>query len=459
MKKKMPEAGLQLLEAELDGFSPAARRAALEKLAALARKERLRGRPIPVTNLHAHSFFSYNAYGYSPGHIVWLAFRRGWETVGVVDFDVLDGLEETVEAGRLLGVRAVAGLETRVFIRECADLEINSPGEPGVFYLMGLGFYRAPGGILDGLRALAESRSRSQARQVGALLAPEVVIDYETDVLALTPSGNATERHLVEAIDVKARLFFRDEPEALAAYWAERLRRPPGEIARVAGDRVAFRELLRSRLMKKGGPGYAAPGKGAFPALEETVEMVISSGGLPTATWLDGTSAGESDPAEWLRFLQRKGLVVLNIIPDRNWNIPEPGEKALKTEKMRAVVRAAAEIGMPLVAGTEMNRPGQKLADDFHVPELASCRDLFRSGAFFVYGHAMMGRLFGRGFTSPWAARNLPDRFRRLEFYNRFGRLVAPGLGKESVREAAAPGGGDDPETHLAWARSLEAPG
>ena len=54
-------------------------------------------------NLHAHTFCSYNCYGYSPTKYAWLARNAGLAVAGIVDFDVLDGLDEFYEAGRLVG--------------------------------------------------------------------------------------------------------------------------------------------------------------------------------------------------------------------------------------------------------------------------------------------------------------------------------------------------------------------
>ena len=91
-------------------------------------------------NLHAHSFFSYNGYGYSPSGLAWRGRRAGLCAMGLVDFDVLDGVAEFLGACHALGLRACAGLETRVFVPAFADRVINSPGEPGIAYHMGAGF-------------------------------------------------------------------------------------------------------------------------------------------------------------------------------------------------------------------------------------------------------------------------------------------------------------------------------
>ena len=74
-----------------------------------------------------------------------------------------------------VGLRGSAGLETRVFVPEFADREINSPGEPGVCYQMGIGFTgsQATGRaaeILADLRQRAENRNRALLARVNAHL-------------------------------------------------------------------------------------------------------------------------------------------------------------------------------------------------------------------------------------------------------------------------------------------------
>ena len=108
-------------------------------------------------NLHAHTFFSYNAYGYSPSKYAWLARKAGMAVAGVVDLDVLDALDEFFDAGRLIGLKTCVSLESRVFVPEFAS-RVNSPGEPGIAYHMGVGFSKAVR-----LPFLAEMRARRGA--------------------------------------------------------------------------------------------------------------------------------------------------------------------------------------------------------------------------------------------------------------------------------------------------------
>jgi len=416
------------LENELNDFSPARRAESLAELYRLARQGAVSLAPVSdIANLHCHTFFSFNAYGYSPSGLAWLARRSGFKLLGMVDFDVLDGVEEFLSACELLGVRGSAGMETRVHIPEFATREINSPGEPGVYYHMGIGFTSskvnpAQAEILASLRQRAEQRNRAMAERINAYLSP-VTVDYDRDVLPLTPQGNATERHMLVAYIQAAASYYSDP----VPFWAEKLTLPQEQVASQIGDFPVFQNTVRAKLMKRGGVGYTQPGPETFPTVEEVNQLVASCGALPCATWLDGLSAGEQDIEELLSLLIEKGAVALNIIPDRNWNISDPELRRLKVAKLYQVVDLAQKLDLPLNIGTEMNAYGQKLVDDFAAPELAPVRQAFLDGAYFIYGHTIMQRLLGLGYQSAWANAYLPGRHLRNAFYTQMGRQTPPG--------------------------------
>ena len=384
-----------------------------------------------VVNLHCHTFFSFNAYGHSPTSLAWLAKKRGFAAIGIVDFDVLDAVDEFLAACDLADVRGSAGIETRVFIPEFATREINSPGEPGVYYHMGIGFTSgnvppeaAP--TLAAMRARADRRNREMAARVNAYLDP-VAIDYERDVLPLTPAGNATERHMLLAYIRAADRAFDGAESQKAAFWAEKLGASVDQITAIIGDYAKFSNLVRGKLMKRGGVGYVQPSPEAFPTVAEFHAMITACGALPCATWLDGTTAGEQAIDELLDLLIGQGAVALNIIPDRNWNIADPETRQLKVAKLHEIVRIAAARDLPINVGTEMNAPGNKLVDDFDVPEMAPLKQAFLDGAHFIYGHTVMQRALGLGYQSEWAQAHLPTRRERNDFYTTVGCRVPPG--------------------------------
>jgi len=383
-----------------------------------------------VANMHCHTFFSYNAYGYSPAGLAWLGKKEGYKLMGIVDFDVLDGVDEWLAACDLVGLRGSAGMETRAFVPEFADYVINSPGEPGVTYHMGIGFTSSaiPGdaaGIADDLRERARQRNLGMLQRVNAYLDP-VTLDYEADVLPLTPNGNATERHMVVAF-VKAAQRLTDDP---ALFWADKLDAPKADIVELmgeGGEGPGLQNLIRAKLMKRGGVGYVQPGPDTFPTIEEFHSLIEACGALPCAAWLDGTTAGEQSMEELLELLIDKGVVALNIVPDRNWNFADPAVRKQKVENLHQVVELAQKLDLPINVGTEMNSFGNKLVDDFGAPELAPVRQAFLDGAYFICGHTMLQRVLGLGYQSDWAKFFLPSRAARNDFYTRAGYLIPPG--------------------------------
>ncbi len=413
------------LEGKLDSFDADERKKALTALC-----ERVRAGEIDLpkagtdVNLHCHTFFSYNTYGFSPSKFAWLARKAGLAVAEVVDFDVLDALKEFLEAARMLDLKACAGLETRVFVPEFATRVMTSPGEPGITYHMGVGFPRA---ALEGeqeefllnLRKTAQQRNRDLMGRVNKYLKP-AELDYERDVLVLTPSGNATERHICLAYARKAKEIFGQE-KSLADFWSEKL-----GVEVKSSELPEGRELLntiRAKTMKRGGVGYVPPDKGSFPLMVDTNRFLLAAGAIPTLTWLDGTSEGEKNIEELLDVAMSTGAAAINVIPDRNYT---SGAKDEKTDNLYQVVELAQKLHLPVVEGTEMNSPGQKFVDNFETAELSPLVPVFLSGAHIVYAHSVLQQKCGLGYTSDWAKKNFKSAADKNEFFEEFGSTLEP---------------------------------
>jgi hypothetical protein len=411
-------------EQQLDSLTPAQRQSALEAFRQQAPTLAQNATPAVLPgNLHSHTFFSYNCYGYSPSRYALLARRHGMEVAGIVDFDVLDGMEEFHRAGRLLNLRTVVSLETRVFVPEFETRVINSPGEPGVAYHMATGFSQPPSGdmlesFLYGLRQRSSQRNASIVERVNHLL-PETAIDIKADVLPLTPGGNATERHLVLAYARKAAQVIR--PDQLLAYWTGKL--GPGLVATDLPESPNLLNLIRARTMKQGGPGYIKPDRSTFPAMADFNRFALAAGAIPTVAWLDGTSDGEQAMEEFCQVAGASGAAALNIIPDRNFT---PGVKNQKLQNLYDVMALAERLHWPVIAGTEMNSPGQKFVDNFAAAELRPLIPAFQQGARILYAHTALQRAAGLGYLSSWAMQHLPRREDRNAFFNEVGQRLEP---------------------------------
>ncbi len=418
-------ADLSALIDRLNDFDPAARRDAVQAVAKrLAGGELSTAAPRPVCNIHAHTFYSYNAYGYSPSYLSFMARREGIPIMGIIDFDTLDGVDEFLWACEQFNLRGTANLETRVYLPEFADDVITSPGEPGVTYHILAGFTSraVPAqaqAILEDLRSRLLSRNRRIVAVLNDALSP-LQLDFDTQVMPLSAGRTPTERHILEA-------YLAQSHERLpnpAQFWANRLELSEAETAGLMAQGPAFKDLMRQKLIKTGGVAYQPPGAETYPRLGVIHQLAAYCGALPTAAWVDGTSSGEQKEPELLDFMIGNGVVALNIIPDRNWNISDPAERALKVRKLHDVVGMARERDLPILVGTEMNKPGQKHVDDFDSPALAPLRDVFLAGAAFLYGHTLLARYARRGYASDWAEAHFASRQEKNRFYTRIGRIT-----------------------------------
>lgn len=391
--------------------------------------------PPPSTrvNAHAHTFYSFNYKGYSPSQFALEAKKAGLEMGGIVDFDVLDGLEEFWQASRLLDLKACVGIESRVFVPEFSDRVINSPGEPGISYHMGTGFTTTEipneaQNFLDGMRQTSEQRNRAMVERVNAFLSP-LELNYEEDVLPLVPQGNATERHLCLAYARKAASQYLEE-SSLRSFWSEKLGMAVDDLKDVPDGR-GMTDLIRAKTMKQGGAGYVQPDSGSFPKMAEMNEFVLQCGALPTMTWLDGSSAGEEAIEELLEVARSTGVVAFNIIPDRNYT---PGSPDQKLANLQKVVEICKDLNMPLLVGTEMNSPGQKFVDDFDSAELKPMHPHFLEGSRILHAHSTLQRSAGLGYLSPWAQEQFSSVAAKNEFYARFGEIFSP-RGEEALQK------------------------
>ncbi len=420
----------------LNSFDPGSRRAVLGQL--------LERGGLPATgsnvNMHLHSFFSFNAEDHSPTRLAWEARKNGLYAAGLCDFDVLDGLDEFLDAGCRLALRTSVGLETRAFFDEYADADINSPGEPGITYIMGAGFGRIPAPnspaaqTLAVLRDRAAQRNRDLVARINAKI-PALSLEYRSDVMPLSPAACPTERHIIRAYCRKAASLGDD---AATKVWAEILDQPSATVNALLANRPVMEDAVRARLVKRGGLAYEAPTRTTFPAVADFVPWVLSARAIPMATWLDGTSAGESDPAAMLECLQAKGVAAINIVPDRNWNISDATKRQRNVDNLRNVVKVAVAMNLPINIGTEMNKEGQPFVDDLTGPALKEFAETFRDGARVMVGQTILARYADYAFCDP----SVLDEFngkaaKRNRFFAAVGALP-PMTVAEAERLAAA---------------------
>jgi hypothetical protein len=165
------------------------------------------------------------------------------------------------------------------------------------------------------------------------------------------------------------------------------------------------------------------PGKDSFPLMADMNRFVLEAGGIPTITWLDGTSEGEKAIEELIQVAMSSGAAAINVIPDRNYT---PGVKDQKLQTLYDVVALAEKHHFPVIVGTEMNAPGNKFVDSFDTPELKPLLPVVLKSAHIVYAHSVLQRESGLGYLSEWAKKTFPTVAAKNDFFEKLGRALQP---------------------------------
>ncbi len=382
-----------------------------------------------VVNIHCHTFYSYNGYSLSPSAIAWLAKKEGFKVTAVTDLDALDGVTEFLDASKRLGIKGCAGLESRVFIPEFAEKFINSPGELGIAYHLGMGFAKTnvperckP--FLTRLKNGAFARSITIVKKVNNYLAP-LSVEFMKDVIPLTPEGNVTERHICAAYDYKARRLFANDSAKLAEFWSEKLDLSVRDAEKIVMRPVMLQGIIRVKTMKIGGIGYTPPKPETFPSLSEMNKFTISCGAIPTVAWLSGESDAERDVENLLDIHAEYGMAAVNIVPDRNHNYRDPEVKKRKVANLHRFIESVNNRHLPIFVGTELNAPGKRIIDDFDAPAIKPYLKNFIDGAHIAYAHTHLQEQ-AMGYLSEWAGSNFDKIDERNEFFSAVGSKLQP---------------------------------
>jgi hypothetical protein len=360
------------------------------------------------TNCHIHTNESFSAFG-SPSEAVWRAACEGVAVLGINDHYTTSGHEEFRRACAIAGIEALFSMEAVAMDRAAAaeGLLLNDPDNPGRVYLCGKGIARIPAESsaaarnLARMRAALERRNREMTGKAGNLFRERLGADGPLwdDVLALTPRGNATERHVSRAILKKLRALAGERSESLTGL----IERATGAAPPAKTDDASLENFLRAKLLKAGSPCYVAEADDAFLSSEELRQMFLAYGSIPTYPVLGNPiTPGERNIETLLDRLEAMGFYAIEVIPHRNTR-----------ERLTEIVSAARRRWWPVFNGTEHNTPeARPMLDPFALdPEF---EPWFRQSARILLAH-QAGANQGEGFVGSDGRPIIADARQRFE--------------------------------------------
>jgi len=311
---------------------------ALEELARMHKKGILEPPPAGENvNNHIHTTYSFSPY--TPAKAVYLAWKSGLATAGIMDHDSVGGAEEFIEAGRIIGLPVTVGFECRCDFggSPFEGKKLNNPDQVSVAYMA---MHAIPRHMLEEAerflapcRKKRDVRNRRMIEDLDLKLRPYgISLDYDKDVLPLSQhdsGGSVTERHLLYAL--------------AAAFTGNEL------------QRYFLLGVFKSQLMES----FYIDASDELPHITEFVELAGRLGAIPAYAYLGdvGVSVtGDKRPQvfedafleELLVYLAASGVRAVTYMPARN------------TAEQLARIKTLCDInGLFQISGEDINSPFQ----------------------------------------------------------------------------------------------------
>ena len=369
-------------------------------------------------NLHVHTNESFSFFQ-NPTEAVWYAYIEDIEYFGINDHYTISGHEEFRSACRIASLKSTYSIEAIAMDYDSLKLgrRYNDPDNSGRCYLIGKGVVHdlKPGSRGSGILKTMQKSIRERNRMIVALLngyVERLGIDLDLsydEVEALTPRGNTTERHVVQAFCQKMVALFPDLDERTTQY-----RRILGADAgeELPTDSVRLQSMVRSHLVKSGMPCYVEEDSKAFTSVENLVDLYLEYGSIPIYPLMGNpVTEEESDLKALFRKMKQYRLNALEIIDYRT-----------EISRAREIIDAAAHYGFPVFIGTEHNtkNPESLVGPVASYPEFY---DYFRRSSNFVIGHQRLMDMCDFGFVYPDGSPRFSDRKEGFNFFEQVGEL------------------------------------
>ncbi len=380
-----------------------------------------------LINLHVHTNESFSVFR-NPTEAVWYAYREDIEYFGINDHYTIDGHDEFRLACEAAGIRPTFSIEA-IAMDEVALKKwrrYNDPNNPGRCYLIGKGVVRKllPGGkgqnLLVSMTGSIRERNRRITEKLNRYLTAHgcvITLTYN-EVEALTPRGNTTERHVVQAFCERLNREFEDLRVRKQVY-SDLLQCDVED--KTLMDAARLLTLVREKLVKSSKPCYVEEDSRAFTTMDNLVDLYLEYGSVPTYPFMGNPITEEEEYLESLipKVMQNR-LYALDIIDYRT-----------EVRRAREIIEVANHYGLPVFIGTEHNTK-EMVPLVGPVAGQPEFYDYFRRSANFVIGHQLAAKLCNYGAVTPDGKPRFDDLKEGFQFYTNIGEMD---LSKDQIEE------------------------
>ena len=322
-------------------------------------------------NNHIHTTYSFSPY--DPTAAVYMAWKNGLKTAGIMDHDSASGIREFLAAAEVIGMPVTCGVECRVDMSMTAlnGKRINNPDQNSIAYVAMHGIphqnIEAVDDFFAPYREKRNQRNRKMCENITQLVKPYgLSLDFDADVLPLSnfaQGGSVTERHILYALAKKITAIYQTPAEVVNFLVNEmKLALSQKVIDQIAnGDQTPeyyeydILGALKSNMVEK----FYIDATDECPKVADFVEMVHKNGGIAAYAYLGdvGNSVTGDKKAqkfeddyldELVDVIKEYGFDAITYMPTRN-----------TPEQLDRLTKLCQTHGFFQISGEDINSPRQ----------------------------------------------------------------------------------------------------
>ncbi|MDD3692981.1 MAG: PHP domain-containing protein [Oscillospiraceae bacterium] len=409
---------------------------ALEEIAKLYSQGEISRENSGSVNNHIHTTYSFSPY--SPSAAVYMAWKNGLLTAGIMDHDSIAGAHEFIKAGKILGLATTVGLECRVSMKNTRleGRRINNPDQLSVAYVALHGvshkYIDYLNQYFEPFREKRNVRNREMCHRINSIIENiGIKLDFDDDVLPITNyscGGGVTERHILFALAKKFSEKYAKRAELcevlikqlnmqLTDDTCSKLISSPNEY--YLYDLLG---VLKSNMVEQ----FYIPADEECPHVTDFIELSKKVGAISAYAYLGDVENSVTGDKKAQRFedsyidllfeeLRSLGFDAVTYMPTRN------------TEKQLSLVMDYCnKYGFFQISGEDINSPRQQFICE--ALENPAYRHLYDS-TYALIGHELsVSECLSKGMFSEKTLEQMPNLSDRAAFFAKAGKKLVKGM-------------------------------
>lgn len=322
-------------------------------------------------NNHIHTTYSFSPY--SPAKAVYMAWKNGLRTAGIMDHDSAAGAKEFIQAAAVLNLPVTCGTECRIdmSMTRLNGYRINNPDQKSVAYVAMHGIPHqkidAVDSFLAPYRAFRNDRNRKMCNNITALVSSYgLSVDFDTDVLPISnyaAGGSVTERHILFALVKKITALYRT-PSQVIHFLCDKMQLPVTDKVKaqiLAGNETPeFYEYdilgaLKSNMVEK----FYIDATDECPAAADFISMVHENGGIAAYAYLGDVGDSVTGDKKVQKFEDDYLDLLIDVLKEYRFDAITYMPTRNNQTQLDRIMKCCRDSGFFQISGEDINSPRQ----------------------------------------------------------------------------------------------------